>query len=561
MEVDPNQLTEVDKTFYELQIADLNRKLARLRSLTTELTQKNEELQQSNEKLDEDRADVITYLKRILQEKSDEIRTLNERLEGLKEARELETQAYEEKVVQLQEEYTMMKEQLNSDLKLLGGKLNALEEFRLQRDDIMKKYELQEQAMEDQEIQHKREIYDIERKFIIGKDRLKKDMEERLLKLSTEFQDATNLRIAATTHRVIRENIAINNELNVILETYQRLQKENEELKEKDHLLRIEAQLHEAEKKKALRKSNVQDGLITRLTQEHSTMRNQLTIYQNQQNEELAHVREIKTYKDLTSSLQYKVGILEQNLHACRCDRTRVQTELEYSKEEVKKLSRILCEAVVSIEEVLNVKMSSDTSLSVSKRENLLVNLLALLGKVHDEVALRPSLETVSSFTSTYAKGDLGFVPKPVVLRSQFPTLREIQSQVGPSFESFVMVRSDGTLCEKYKELLGEEEEFLSEDRSAKQLMDITSEDKLQMEKSEVFFDDEPEALSTPSEGAKEIDLTVIDFPKLEITTEGAEDEQSVTTTDAVEVAKSVNDVENIEAVTKEEDKKSNEQL
>lgn len=43
----------------------------------------NEEYQKKYEQLDEDRADIIAYLKRMVQEKENEITELKERLEGL----------------------------------------------------------------------------------------------------------------------------------------------------------------------------------------------------------------------------------------------------------------------------------------------------------------------------------------------------------------------------------------------------------------------------------------------------------------------------------------------
>jgi mRNA-degrading endonuclease RelE of RelBE toxin-antitoxin system len=48
-----------------------------------ELEMSNEEYQKKYERLDEDRADIIAYLKRILQEREDDIMELRERLAGV----------------------------------------------------------------------------------------------------------------------------------------------------------------------------------------------------------------------------------------------------------------------------------------------------------------------------------------------------------------------------------------------------------------------------------------------------------------------------------------------
>nr|CAH7764160.1 unnamed protein product [Callosobruchus chinensis] len=438
VEVNPDALTEVDKTFYELTITDLNRKLARLRSLTQELETKNEELKNENSKMDEDRNDIIIYLKRILQEKTDEISELEERITALQETRQAETEKYEEKITEMEAEYKTMHEQLTSENKLLEGKLNSLEEFRQQRDELMKKFENQEEQMEKQEKRHKREIYEIERKFIVSKDQLKKDMEAKLMQLSTEFHDATELRIAATTHRVIRENIAVNNELDLLLLNQQRLFNENVTIKKRDATLRQEAELHEAEKKKALGKVKVQLRLLNKLTDDQSYLKKQvdrLKVYE----EEVRRVRKDKQELDnKIKYLQYEKRILEQNLHNVRCNRTSLETDFLYCKEENDRLNCILQEAVSVIKSALTISAESDESLVAYKREVFLNSLFTLLSKAKDKKIRRPSLETVDSMEATYARGDLGFVPKPVELRTSIKAYRHMDAQTGASFEEYL---------------------------------------------------------------------------------------------------------------------------
>lgn len=53
-----SELTAVDKQFYELQIADLNKKLTRLRTHNVKIEEKNEELDSKMKQMEEDRQDV-----------------------------------------------------------------------------------------------------------------------------------------------------------------------------------------------------------------------------------------------------------------------------------------------------------------------------------------------------------------------------------------------------------------------------------------------------------------------------------------------------------------------
>lgn len=352
--------------------------------------------------------------------------------------------------------------------------------------------------MEAQEKKHKRELYEIERKFIISKDQLKKDMEARLLELSTDFHDATQLRIAATTHRVIRENIAVNNELDLLLQSQHKLFNENLAIKKRDTTLKQQTELHEVEKKKALAKVKIQLKVIEKLTDDHEFLTQKLEKYKNYELEVYKSRVDMKKLSNIIKQHELDKKILNQNLHHVRCDRTSIQTDYLYVRDENERLSEILMEAVSYIKEALTVRSESDHSLKATKRENLLNSLFSLLSKAKDQKIRRPSVETIDSFDATYARGDLGFVPKPVELRSFVPIKKNMESQTADSFEEYV---NYGTISSPQM--------LYTESSSSAEIREEVLEEQLAVEEKQrsVLFFDENEIVEEESDHSKDFDI------------------------------------------------------
>lgn len=411
--------TEVERALYELQLADCNRKLARLRQSIDEYEIRNEELQKAYDKLDEDRADIIAYLKKTLNVKSEENSELKEKVKGLEELREIETEKFKETVAELQKNFVTMKDQLTSENKLLAGKLNTLEEFRAIRDDLMKKFENQDRAFEEQEMKYKRMLYDAEKKFVIGKDKLKREMEERLLHLAQEFQDASELRIAASTHRVIRENIALNNQLDSLLMTQAKVAEQNEKFREDERAAQCAREVAEEQRDKAINKSIVQLKVIDQLTTAFQDVKKQKALYDKRQfdNEKL-QIRTQKLTKD-NESLLLRVRILEQNLHSTLGEQNKSVVETAKLLREREKYKKILKEAAFAVEAALKLDHWSklDPGREIVDRERVLQNILTVINQYRD-TARAESMESLISLSNIYDKGDLGFVPKPAVRKS-----------------------------------------------------------------------------------------------------------------------------------------------
>ena len=164
-------ISELTKEFYLIQIRDLEARLSRYQKKCDELELENKEFKNNYDQQAMDKKEIVSFLKKQLEQRADEIADLQERLIGLQQAKDSEKDQYEVQLATLRTEMQEIKDQLTSENMVLGGKLASLEEFRVQREDLMAKFANLEQQLIDQENQYKEQIYSLEKKAVVDKDR------------------------------------------------------------------------------------------------------------------------------------------------------------------------------------------------------------------------------------------------------------------------------------------------------------------------------------------------------------------------------------------------------
>lgn len=410
------QLSAVDKTFFEITINDLNTKLANLRKRNAEIEAKNVDLETQMIQLDEDRADIITFLNRTVHNQSSEIKDLEEKLSELAKVRKEETEKFQNIIKDWESKFKSMHDALSSEIKLLSGKLNYLEEFRLQHDDLMAKFDQQDRDLKEQEQRHKDTLYELETKQIREKVLLKNQLEDRLLELSNEFTQANQIRTAAHVQRLVRENIAINNEIKQLLFTVERVTNENENLRKQNiETRRIDATILE---ENALLVSTGEKYLkvIARLTNECEKLKDEVkTIDESGKLRKMAEVRETVSRKEL-NELKSKLDAIKAQLNERQKDSKAYKENESKNREENARLIGILGQ----LKKKLGAALQNDEKVPFEVHRTLLLeDLLQILTTVtvnENAQSKDDSIELSDRMTplkeAVYQKGKVGIAPR-----------------------------------------------------------------------------------------------------------------------------------------------------
>lgn len=449
-------VNETTKEFFMVQIRDLENRLIRYQHKCDELEVANGQFNEKFAQNETEKRDVVAFWKRQVESKTDEIADLNDRHIGLQQTRDNEREQYELQIQQQRNEYQEMKDQLTSENMILGGKLASLEEFKVQKEDLMAKFAMMEEELKQKEQDHKDSIYTLEKKAVMDKDRLKKEMILRVNQVAAEFRKVSNKQMAETTKRTIRENVSINAQLAKMSDKTMELIQENDELKAKEKKQKQQIELLEANEKELAKKNHSSQKIIRMLTEK---CRNQEEVISDLELREQEHQEieaEAQLLRQQVSSNREDIQQLNKESEMLEDGLEKTQKSLDEALAAKQKVETILAQAAQALRMTLtktSVEDDEDGFSEKERRDHMLEQLLVLLNSAA-AIGLGPQPGDMGKqFTETettiihlgssktikkgevgmsplaqgntlphYSLGDLGLIPRP---KQNIPTFLE----------------------------------------------------------------------------------------------------------------------------------------
>ncbi|XP_063140422.1 cilia- and flagella-associated protein 157 isoform X1 [Rattus norvegicus] len=437
-------MVEELKEFYHKQIQDLEDRLARYQRKWDELAVQEKLFRQEFEQLANNKKEIVAFLKRTLNQRVDEITDLNDQLQSLQVAKEMEKDAFEAQLAQVRHEFQETKDQLTTENIALGIKLSSLEEFRLQKEELTEKYMALEEQLRRQEGEYKDYVYNLEKKSVLDKDRLRKEIIQRVNLVATEFRKVATNQMWETTRRAILENNNVTLQLSKVSKQGVQLLQENEQLKGAQGKLCQQLELLENTQEIMAKKNIGNQKVILMLTEKCRQQRKgteeaeqlRLQLFQLEQN--------IETLEKANQTLRSEKDQLDEQLKEQRAEANRLQEELTKEQKIRTNLKTVLTQATSLLRDIRQMRPETEDGdfdvVFQLQRKELLQQLLVLLssavvskpqqdmGSHQDKQPAGLSkdsrliaqtskqgaaslLQQLSTIT-TYQPGDLGLVPR-----------------------------------------------------------------------------------------------------------------------------------------------------
>ncbi|KAF7648409.1 hypothetical protein LDENG_00157520, partial [Lucifuga dentata] len=244
--------------------------------------------------LEEEKKDIVEYLKRSLLEREDEATNLSERLENLQRTSERDRDDLLLQHSQLSRELQDRNDRLASENRTLAAQLADLEEFQEQKEQLMSDLESLEKQLANQKEEHKVTIHSLEMNALMEKERLKREMQSHMEAMVAEVQHLAYQKIPEKARLALEENKEVRARFNRLLDQTRVLLAENKVLRDRETHLRVDMDVLEDQLREFSHKSCIRKKVVEQLTEKSQRLQAELKACRQEHEDILAEMKSLR---------------------------------------------------------------------------------------------------------------------------------------------------------------------------------------------------------------------------------------------------------------------------
>lgn len=263
----------------------------------------------------EDEADVYYYLHKKLDDNYDVIAGLEKQILTEQTERERFAKRAQKKYDELQESTDSQIKQLSHKLSEAEKELESLVEFKERKEELERLHTQMTREREEERETQRRTIEDLERKVVGEKERVKRDMLEKIRDTKKNVLAETEDQLHFKTKRTMMENEQMQLELQYQSREAEKLLKKNKKLVGQRNALEIELQLSQDQERELAKRTQFYQKLIKKLHEKLKSRDESDALREDQEREEGLRLESLtEANQEVIAALQEKAQQLERNM-------------------------------------------------------------------------------------------------------------------------------------------------------------------------------------------------------------------------------------------------------
>lgn len=301
----------------------------------------------------------------------------------------------------------------------------------------MAKFDDQEADLKEREKDHKEALYNMEQRAVVEKDALKKEVEQKLLQVSEDFTRSSEIRNAGYTRRLIRENIALQKEIDLLVMSQIKLQQAYTNQKAKHKEMEEQYSALDQIKNELVRNSVNKIKIIEGLTRNYEKLKAKYVEVLRFRKAYEEHLQSAKCENVKQKDAAGKLRTLAKRMEIVELENRNLAVVHQQHEIEITRLRGVIQEIKCTVRDAIVAEQAAkafperlveanvdeppvidevrEEALSVCKlkRSDLLSQLMNIVSSHSEKLPRTPSIASIGSATSSlYAPGKMGFMPK-----------------------------------------------------------------------------------------------------------------------------------------------------